>query len=66
VQVIAGWSEGAGHREKRYLPAFENFVGGFPNGTFGGHDAEFGIGQSIVDLDGHGYPLSRYGQLFLL
>jgi hypothetical protein len=66
VEIVASRSEGAGHREQRDLPAFENFIRGLPNGTFGGHDAEFYIGQSIADLDGHGYPLWRYKWVLFL
>jgi hypothetical protein len=66
MQVVAGWSKSAGHREKSDLPAFENVIRGLPNGTFGGHDAEFYFGQSVADLDGHRYPLSRYGRVFFL
>src|SRR5262245_65213768 len=58
VEVIAGRGEGAGHSKKRYLSALENFIGGLPNRTFRRHDAEFGLGQSIADLDRHGYPLA--------
>src|SRR5262249_8038156 len=58
VKIVAGRCECAGHCEKRDLAALENFISRLPDRTFGRHDSELGIGQSIADLDRHGYPLA--------
>src|SRR5262249_40639041 len=65
VQVIARRREGAWHREQRHLSALENLISGLPDGTFGAHDAEFGIRQALADLDRHGCPLALRKSKFL-
>jgi len=53
VHLVAGAGVGTGDREQRDLPALEDVIGGFDLDAVRGHDAEFGVGQVVADLNGH-------------